>query len=612
MSCLKKQRQNRNLAIDRMSNRKQLIIANVLVLTCTIVAMFPTLLNGWTSWDDQVYVLNNQLIQHLNWEKIKIIFTTPQINGTYSPLVLVSWALNHAIHGFTPFGYHFLNLIIHLINTSLVLLLIRKLGGNAFVSIGAALLFGIHPLNVEAVAWVTGRKDVLYVCFALLSLVTYADYISHNRSSFRFLLLSLCFFFFALLSKATAVVLPVVLLLIDFKYGHSLNKRSFAEKIPYFSLALMFGALAVYAQSQTPALSALEDSNLLQPVLSAGYAHLLYFLKVIVPFKLAAFHPYPPSGSITVVLSVLGLVAWLLAMGGGIFLIRHDKTKLAGFGLLFFLIGILPVSQIIPVGSAIIADRYVYMPYIGLFVAIVSLADGIRKRVVVNPIAYYAVCTTLVLTFGFRAFTQSQTWKSDETLWTNVINEYPDCAKAFVNRGMYYAKSSRLDFAQSDFNQALMLEPTMLELHQQMGLLYQKKQEFQNAERSFRSALELNSEYEPVLLNQALNSAYLGDKEKAISELSNLIGINPENLLAYLNRGVLYEQQDRVELAITDYSKVIEMTPIDYRGYQYRTVLNYRLENYEDALQDARNWNFLQPENAKSQQWIDRIEEQMN
>ena len=567
--------------------------------------MSPSLFNGWTSWDDHVYVLNNQLIQHFSWEKLKAVFTTAHVNGTYSPLVLLSWALNHNLHGTSPFGYHFLNLALHVLNTLLVFVLVRKLSDNASIAFGTALLFSIHPMNVEPVAWITGRKDVLYAFFTLTSLVLYTENVRTNsRKPFLFIA-SLLVFLLALLSKATAVILPILIVLTDILFNRQPNKKMVLEKLPFFGLAVLFGGLAFYAQSQTAALSEMHSASLIDSILAVGHSQLIYILKVVAPFKLSAFHPYP--NSLLSVTSIIGIVIWLLALIGGGLLFKRNGTSLIGFGILFFLTSIFPVSQIIPVGPAIVADRYAYVPYVGIFISLSAFVEFLVKKTSKMQVFVYPVCCCFILFLGLCSFNQAKTWKSDQTLWSNVIAHYPNCAKGYVNRGMYYTKMDDSKAALADFQKALNIEPTMVELHQQMGLLNQRLGQYHNAQEAFNKAIELNPFYEPARLNNALNYVYLNNRKMAISELTKLSDISPDYLLTYLNRGVLYEQYGAMTLALADYSKATELAPLDHRGFQYRAVLYYRIEAYGEALHDAARWVELKPTDPNAQKWLDKI-----
>ncbi|MBI1289533.1 MAG: tetratricopeptide repeat protein [Flavobacteriales bacterium] len=590
-----------------MNGRQRSIGAVALILVCTIAAMFPTLLNGWTSWDDKVYVLDNALIQHLSWANLKAIFTTLEVNGTYSPLVLLSWAANYWIEGNSPFGYHLLNLLLHAANAVLVFLFVRRLSESLTVATLAALLFGIHPMNVEPVAWITGRKDVLYAFFSLLSLTTYVKYAQQGFKNRSLVFWSCLFLLFALLSKATAVVVPIWMLLIDLRFADRLNKKILLQKLPFLSLAGVFGLLAIYAQQQTPALSTAIDRSFLHSILSAGYSHLMYFLKALFPFQLAAFHPYPKEGITTDLLSWFGLILWLGTAFASAFWFSKNKRSLTAFGVLFFLIGIFPVSQIIPVGEAVLADRYAYLPYIGLFVASVVFLERLMNRNGIKPMLIQVTILGYAFWLGFSSFQTARTWENDDTLWTNVMRIYPDCAKAYVNRGSYCANRNETELALLDMEKALSLNPNMLELHQQLGLLYQRLERFDDAERSFTNALKLDPTYEPALLNRALNFAYLGNLEKAITDLTLVTVVNESNSLAYLNRGVLYEQVGAMNLAMADYTKVVELKPLEHEGFQYRAVLNFRTGDLNQALQDALKWEDLRPKDAKAQRWLARI-----
>ena len=234
------------LFITKVSNTKIMVF----ILLATAVCLVPVLQNDFLAFDDPSYVTDNPLIQHLGLGNIKAFFTR-QFVSTYQPLVMLSYAIEFKLFGMSGPGFHFFSLLVHLANVALVYLLAERLVKNRIAAVVTALLFGIHPLHVESVAWVASQKDVLYACFFLASSLCYLRFVSDNNK--KYYALAIVLFMLSLLSKAQAVVLPVVFLLFDYLQGRKIDGKAVVEKVPFFALSLIFGIVAFTMQTKTGA-----------------------------------------------------------------------------------------------------------------------------------------------------------------------------------------------------------------------------------------------------------------------------------------------------------------------------------------------------------------------
>lgn len=577
----------------------------LLVICITALAFSPTLFNGWTNWDDLYYTLENQYIQNLTFEKVRWIFSN-QYNGNYAPLVLLSYALDHWIHGANAFGYHLTNFLLHLFNVFLVFHWLRQLTKDDAKALFITLMFGIHPMHLESVAWISSRKDLLFALFFLTSLLTWTNYAEGTSKKGMSYALTVAFFLLSILSKGVAVVLPGFLLTIDFVLGRKGTLRLIIEKIPFVVLSFVFGIIAIRAQQHTPALRPLVDIDFGTSMIYALHGYFIYLTKAIVPYNIGPFHPYPPSsvsngyliGSGFVALLV---IAWLVRFTW----IHKNRTLIAG--VVMFTVGLLPVLQIIPVGNALVADRYTYIPYLGIFIIMVELIfigimrfnSGTKQSLRVLSLVYLAV-------IGFVSFINAKTWRDDVSLWSKVIEQHPHDARAFINRGKYYMSVGKLELAQADLTAAVEGGALLKELHQQQGLLFQHQKQWLNAQASFNKSLKLDGAYSPALLNLALNFYYLGELDSALGYFQELESMDPEYILLYLNRGVILESQGRLVEAEEDYSNAIRYHALDFRGYQYRGVVRFKQMDYSGALSDFNIWNKLLPKTPKVHRWLAR------
>jgi lipoprotein NlpI len=564
----------------------------------------PSLFNGWTNWDDHYYILNNPMVKAISWENLKAMFSTMEFNGSYNPLALASWSIDYQIYGEDAFGYHLSNLLLHITNTFLVWVFIKRLTGSIALAAGTALLFGIHPMHVEPVAWITARKDLLAGTFVLISLTVWNAYLSRRSTGLYFL--CLLFFLLSLFSKGTVVILPLLLLLMDVFHGRTDFANVTLEKIPFFGLSLIFGLLAIDAQQSTPALGSLVDISMARSFQNALRSIEFYVIQSVFPSQMGAFHPYPPVNSSIPWSSIVVNTALLVIVAVAI--VR--KMKIVWFGLSFFLCTIMPTIQLIPVGGALVADRYSYISFIGLFlISSYGLSKLVTSR---SPVAVKGSVGAVFIGFlcwlGITSALEIKTWKNSETLWTNVIKHHPESPIPYMNRGRYYRSIKELNLAEKDFLFAKELNPTMPQIYQELGLYYQTINELTKAHESFNEALLIDSTYTPALLNRGLNHLKLGNKEKALIDLQRVSQIDKSNVLGHLNKGVIFEADGLLQLAIEEYSIAIRKEARNPTAYRYRAVAHFKNSNLESARSDALRWAELVPSDAMAYRWLARIE----
>lgn len=580
-------------------------LALLIAVVLSAIALHNTLFLGWVDWDDKVHIIDNPLIKNLSWENIKQMFLTPELNGSYVPLTELSWALNYKLGGLNPLGYHLVNLALHLGSVSLVFVLIRKLTANVLVAFLTALLFGVHPLHVEPVAWITGRKDLLYAFFFLGSLISYTNYITHKQRQTGFWILALVLFVMSLLSKGVAVVLPVLFFLIDYSLGRELSAKLIVEKLPFFALSLIFGFVAVSAQEQTVALESVATVPYHVSAVTASYSLALYLIQGLVPFQIGAFHPYPPTEN-TLPWYMLVSVAIPVVMLVALYFLRGRKWLF--FGLGFLLISFLPVIQLIPVGGAIVADRYTYVPYIGAFLVISMLfVYWYEKSKKTTRIMLQFLIIGYVAFLIGTAHGATKIWRNSLNLWTNVIEQHPHDSKGYINRGRFYLDKGELALAESDLKEAERISPELPVVYQHFGLLYQAKKDNVAALSAFRKAVTLDSLYSPAWLNMAVSHMHLQQLDSALVYLDALERSDSSNVLVHINRGVIYERQSRFEQAAEEYGHAILKDKNDYKGYQYRAVVLYRIGRYDEALLDVEEWLARNPRAGKAYVWRSRI-----
>lgn len=530
------------------------------IAAVTAVCMLPMLQNEFTNWDDEFYVINNNLLQGPDW---KGIFSEPVV-GNYHPLTVLSLAFNYFLSGLDPFSYLLVNYLLHLINTLLVFRFIYLISNkNIFAAAFTSLVFGIHPMHVESVAWVSERKDVLYTLFFLLSVIRYWKFLETNRQKDRWI----CFvlFFLSLLSKPAAVILPLVLLLLDYWKGRSFSSKLFTEKIPFFILSFLFGIITVKIQS-ADAIAGLNVYTVTDRLFFACYVLMTYFVRFLVPYPLSTFHPYPASGDLglPVLLSPFFVAAMLFVFW------KLRKNKIVVFGILFYVINLLLVLQILSIGLTIVSERYTYMPYVGIAFMISML---MTKRNLFPSKIIMGVTVIFIGIMAFFTFQQTRVWKNSDTLWTNAIKYYPNAPHARTNRANYLSK---------------------------IALSVKNKTEadeiYSRAFEDCRVALQVKKNFAPAYECRGLMYLDRGQIREAFAEADSLVLYAPKNKLGYDIRGTAWYKMGDNEKAFADFNKCIELSPEHHRAISNRgTVLLNYYKRYNEALADFNKAISIKP-----------------
>ncbi|MDD8017018.1 MAG: glycosyltransferase family 39 protein [Bacteroidota bacterium] len=396
---------------------KIILLAVLCTLGMTFFAFLPALHNGWTSWDDGEYVIDNPDVHGMTIQNVENIFSTSYV-GTYLPVTMLTYAINYDLHGFDPFGYHLVNILIHVVNAGLVFWFVFRFTGGVTTAFIVSVLFGIHPLHVEPVAWISGRKDLLSTTFQLGSLILYLSYLASRKRKDLWIAFGL--FIMALLSKGNAIMLPLLLLLFDINAKRSDQKEMLREKIPFVVLAFLVVVVGFISQHSGHALR-LHNPPFAN-VLIASRGIIFYVVKIIFPLHLSNLYPYPqdfPKLPLEYYLSLPGvIVLFFVVIKAG------KKYPILLFGSLFFIINLLPVLQLVPMGSAVAADRYVYFSSVGIFLIIGAgieklLQSEILKRWVIVSVMV-ALMTGVIVFYSALTWEQCKVWKDNSTLWEHL------------------------------------------------------------------------------------------------------------------------------------------------------------------------------------------------
>ena len=562
--------------------KQEYLAALLAILVISFIAYLPALHGSFVNWDDDKYIQGNALIETINLKKL---FST-YVMGNYHPITMLVYALEYHFFGLSETGFHAVSLLFHLANVVLVFYVILMLSNKTVVALVASLLFGIHPLHVESVAWASSLKDLLYTFFFLASYICYLKYLKNKEN--KFFLYALLLYLFSILSKAMAVPLPAVFLLTDYLMKRKLNAKAWLEKVPFFALGLIFGVVAVFAQKSTSSIQSLTVIPFYQRIIFACYDYITYLAKLFIPFNLSAFYPYPidtgqpvPSQYYIYPVILIALVAIVF------YSLRYSRKVIFGIG--FFTLTVLLVLQLLPVGDAIMADRYSYIPSIGIFYL---AGEGFywlwnKKKGAVNlkwPAA--ALLGLFAIFFTVKTYAQCGIWENGLTLWTDVISKYKTIPSSYNNRGVLLMGDKRYDEALSDYNKAIELKPDYAMAYNDRGLLFVRKERYDEALSDYNKAIRLEPQNESSYTNRGIILAMKKDYEGAIKDFDKAIELHPDNPEGYANRALSLQNENRLTDAMKDYDKVIELKPNSPQALYNRAVIEFNTGQKETGCAD--------------------------
>lgn len=517
------------------ANNKRALIALLLMAVATIAAYGKTISHGFISFDDSVYVLDNNYIKSgFTLDSIRWAFTTTT-DGNWFPLTWLSYMLDISLVGSSAGALHATSLIYHILNSCLLFAALYTLTGHINRSVIVAALFALHPLHVESVAWISERKDLLSTCFLLLTIIAYAAY--RNQPTPLRYLAALLLFICGLMSKSMLVSMPLLLLLLDYwpiRAYSSAASREFRtlliEKIP-FAIFSAISSVVTYNVQKHKAVVSYADSPLLTNIQNAVVSYALYIVKTFFPLQLSVIYPFRADISNTALLSSALLLA---AISATVLLQTRNRPYLL-VGWLWYLISLVPVIGIVRVGKQSMADRYTYIPHIGLFILIVW---GVSESAIVRKISSKIAIIILIGLFSvLTALTWNQVsyWKSDLTLFSHAVEVTEDNPVALGVLGLAHLTRNDLVNASFYLKKSLELNPRNVMALYNMGILQNKLGHGDQAIRMFRRIVEIEPDYELAHYQIGLKLILQGDVAGALQEYNVLQDLDPELARQLLN-----------------------------------------------------------------------------
>lgn len=565
----------------------------LLFLVIAFVVFGQTLTHDFVMWDDTYLIYSNPDIKGFSLRNLINAFSTfdPEL---YIPLTLLSYQLDYTIAGLNPTIYHLTNLILHTLNALLVSYLLQRLTQRKTLSIIGGLLFLVHPLSVEAAAWASARKDVLSTFFFLASLLSFLYYrqtakqLSYYGSLIAFLL--------GLLSKVMVVTLPVVLLLLDWREGRKIEKRSIIEKTPFFALSIVFGVVALFGKQEV-----VTETTLTEKLLMAGKSTVFYLEKFFVPLKLSALYPWNGPIELSSPTFFVPLIA--LCLLAALIVLSLKATRDIFFAFAFFLITLIPTFTNFAKGGElyVASDRYAYVPMIGLIFFLLiawtrfiepGIHESFGRRNAVSVSA--AIATVMLFTASVLSFRQTQTWRDSFTFLEYTVAHYPDAIAAQINLGVAHRRNGDLEKSK-EILEGILGKRRHPRAMTALAAVYLEQGNTAKAIELCTEAEQIDPRDPEPAYGLALAYEKEGRSDEAKKAYERTIVLQPKHAAAHNNLAALYWRERQTDEAIRLYEKAIELDPT-FPDAPYNLGLLYsELERYESAAAMLEKATDLRP-----------------
>ena len=605
-------RGDRSLGSERYSWYR---VVPAIVAALAVIAYIPALGAGFVTWDDNRNFLDNTAWRGLGLTELRWMWTTTHM-GHYIPLTWMSLGLDYVLWGMSPAGYHVVNVVLHGMNAALVYVLAKRVLGLAgvgssdrrgplFPSVVAALVFAVHPLRVESVAWITERRDMLSLLWYLGSVLCYLRYATDEHKQVRWYVASLGLFIAAVLSKATSVTVPAALLVLNAYplrrfggaagYWSSSARRVIVELVPFGAVSLAAGVLSVVALHPPAQL------NAAQKLAVSAYSLAFYLWKTLVPTGLAALYEMPQRVDVWAPRYVLS-GALVVAITIGAWLVRRRSPGVTAAWFAFLLV-MLPMLGIVQNGPQIVADRYTYhaAPILGLLVgaawarwhdAAVWLRSGVPAGV--------------LLVLGAATWHQTRYWRDSEALWSRVLSVDSTSSIAQIAMGDLLIAQGRAAEAAEHYGRGVELDPDYAEGHNNLGVALARDGRFADAIVHYKAAVALDSTYADAYNNWGIALSRAGDQAGAMERYARAIALDPRNADALVNYGNALLRTGRALDAIDQYRTAATVRPRHADTHLNWGVALAQLGRMSEAADQFRIALELDPENADARTYLAR------
>jgi Flp pilus assembly protein TadD len=570
-----------------VSNKSVFILLLLSIFTAVIYSenlKYPLLSN-----DDLDFFTKYPEILNLSWKSIEQYFSNYYVT-LYQPLTVLSFAINFHFAGTSPIPLHLVNLSFHLINIVLVFILFNKVFLKPTSALLIAFLFAVHPMNVEAVTWISARSSSMYACFYLLSIIFYIKYFT-GKLQIKFLFISFLFFILSLFCKVQAVTLPFVLILIDYFSNRKKINLLIFEKLPFAILSIVFTLIA-FRNSET--FTYFTHSNLhsftsFDLIFLNGRAIYFYLQKFLVPVGLSAIYVFPVKTNNWLPDEYYIYTLLVIILSFVIFLFRKNKKLVLGVSI--FLLTLSINLPLVSLRSVIFADRYAYFPFLGLFFVLATFYQSFTEKYLCTNRKYIYGLTIFILIYGlflsFETWEVNKKWENDMTLATDVIQKNPSVpliAKIYRKRGNYFAEHQMIQESINDYSKAIEINPDDIDSYVHRAFSYLKLNKLNEALPDLDKAIENKPNASILFANRAMVKLNMGDKIGAWLDCNKCLSLDSMNAEAYNCRAVLKFQSGDLPGALLELRSSIRFNNHYAEAYKNLGIVLLQMNNESQAF----------------------------
>jgi len=595
--------------------------APLVVAALAIVVFLPALRAGFVTWDDNRNFLDNPAYRGLGWTQLRWMWTTTHM-GHYVPLTWMTLGLDYVLWGMNPFGYHLQNVVLHAVNAILVFFVASRILALAGVvsrhdareavttSVLAALVFAIHPLRAESVAWITERRDMVSLLWYLASVLCYLRFASATPARWRWYIAAVALFVAALLSKATSMTLPAALLVLNVyplrRFGGTAGYSSPASRGIWLELVPFAAVALVAAGASIVALHPPDQLGVPAKIAVSAYSLAFYLWKTVIPTGLAPLYEMPKRVNAWEARYAISYVV-VVAISVGAWLARRRWPGVTAAWAAFVLV-LLPMLGVVQNGPQIVADRYTYhaAPIVGLLVA--GAWARWRGATIGVRLAVPACVLTVLATATWR---QTGYWRASERLWARVLSVDSTSSIAQIAMGDLLIAQGRAAEAAEHYGRGVELDPAYAEGHNNLGVALARDGRLAEAISHYKAAIALDSSYADAYNNWGIALSRQGDQAAAMDRYARAIALDPRNADAQVNYGNALLRAGRPADAIARYEVADRVRPRHADTHLNWGVALAQLGRMADAAQQFRLALELDPENADARTYLARALEQL-
>lgn len=539
-----------------------------LVLLAGILIYSRFLFYSHISWDDPEMLFKNNDVKNFD---LKALFTQHYV-GNYIPVTMLFHSLAWFLFGNADWGHHLLNILLHILNAFFVFRLTKILFKSGFIALTGCLVFLVHPLQIESVGWISELKNVLSTTFSLAGMIWYNRYL--DKKSQQNYLVTFLLFVLACLSKPSAVVFPLSLLCIDIIIQQKITIGIIWNKIPFLAVSVILGLVNIKTQSADLFINHAHEFPWHQRFGFAGYGLMKYLLLFLAPINLSVIYSYPELNWSVLVCGFLVLIIIICSL---VIFVRKKRYSLFAI-VMFILVNLALVLQFLPFGEVLYADRYFYVPVIGVAWKLGIFAEKLK----IKPNIIYAL---LLLYFGVFSFSRIGTWKSAMSLYEDIIKKYPEQFVALNSAGVESMFMNEDSKALEYLNRAVLAAPKNYKGYYNRGLLFLKNGKIQEAIASLNQSLAIYP-YSKAYAARAAAYYAAGDLPKAMNDANYVLQTEPDNIKAHFVLGNCYNDLNKLEEALKEYNKCIALNREEADFYFKRAIVSGKKQDFKSCLDD--------------------------